>query len=146
MLREQTILEVMADPEVKQRCDKVVEENRLYVDILKQHTVIHHGTISIADFRSMETVPSGNRFLTYSLFPQSHASIKIRYADPEKKRVLMSIGHSIFNTTCRVNVGKLLSTYGGGGHAGAGGCSLDARNADRVLDEVLAILGANREN
>ena len=146
MLREQTILEVMADPEVKQRCNKVVEENRLYVDILKQHTVIHHGTISIADFRSMETVPSGNRFLTYSLFPQSHASIKIRYADPEKKRVLMSIGHSIFNTTCRVNVGKLLSTYGGGGHAGAGGCSLDARNADRVLDEVLAILGANREN
>ena len=146
MLREQTILEVMADPEVKQRCNKVVEENRLYVDVLKQHTVIHHGAISIADFRSMETVPSGNRFLTYSLFPQSHASIKIRYADPEKKRVLMSIGHSIFNPTCRVNVGKLLSNYGGGGHAGAGGCSLDARDADRVLAEVLVILGANRES
>ena len=145
MLREQTILEVTADPEVKQRCDEVVEENRLYVDILKQHTVIHQKTISIADFRSMETVPSGNRFLTYSLFPQTHASIKIRYATPEKKVVLMSIGHSIFNPTCRVNVGKLLSTYGGGGHAGAGGCSLDAKDADRVLDEVLAILGANRE-
>ncbi|MBI9089091.1 MAG: exopolyphosphatase [Desulfobacterium sp.] len=145
MLREQTILEVMADPEVKQRCNEVVEENRLYVDILKQHTVIHHGTISIADFRSMETVPSGNRFLTYCLFPQSHASIKIRYADSGKKSVLMSIGHSIFNPTCRVNVGKLLSNYGGGGHAGAGGCSLDARDADRVLEEVLAILGANQE-
>ncbi|MCP4119764.1 MAG: exopolyphosphatase [Desulfobacteraceae bacterium] len=145
MLRDQTIHEVMADPEVKQRCDEVVEENRLYVDILKQHTVIHQDAVSIADFRSMETVPSGNRFLTYSLFPQTRASVKIRYANPDKKVVLMSIGHSIFNPTCRVNVGKLLSTYGGGGHPGAGGCSLDARDADRVLDEVLAILGANRE-
>ena len=146
LLRNHTISDIMADNEVKKRCDAVVEENRLYVDILKQHTVFHGKTISVADFRSMETVPSGNRFLTYSLFPDTHVSLKIRYADDDKNTVLLSIGRSIFNRKCRVNVGKLLSNYGGGGHAGAGGCSLDAKDADRVINEILPILEANLEN
>ncbi len=146
LLRTHPIAAVMADKEVKQRCDAVVEENLRYVDILKQYTVVHGSTISVADFRSMETVPSGNRFLTYSLFPETHASVKIRYADHDKNIVLLSIGHSIFNPRCRVNVGKLLSNYGGGGHAGAGGCSLAAGDADRVLNEILPILEANQEN
>lgn len=146
LLRNQTITEIMADEEVKARCDAVVKENQAYVDILKKYTVIHGQTVSVADFRSMEKVPSGNRFLTYSLFPETHVSIKIRYADHDSDLVLLSIGRSIFNPKCRVNVGKLLANYGGGGHAGAGGCSLAAKDADRVLAEILPILEANQEN
>lgn len=146
LLRNQTITEVMTDREVAARCDAVVQENRLYVDILKQYTVVHGQTVSVADFRSMEKVPSGNRFLTYSLFPETHVSVKIRYAHNDRDVVLLSIGHSIFNPQCRVNVGKLLANYGGGGHAGAGGCSLAARDADRVMGEILSILKANQEN
>jgi len=146
LLREKSIEEIMEDPEVKKRCNGVVEENRLYVDILKKHTIIHGNTISVTDFRSMETVPSGNRFLTYSLFPKTHASVKIRYANGDKDIVLLSIGRSIFNPGCRVNVGKLLSNYGGGGHAGAGGCTITALDAERIIHEILLVLGANREN
>ncbi|MDY0374362.1 MAG: exopolyphosphatase [Desulfobacterium sp.] len=146
LLRNQTITEVMADKEVTARCDAVVKENRLYVDILKQYTVIHGRTVSVADFRSMEKVPSGNRFLTYSLFPETNVSVKIRYADHDRDLVLLSIGRSIFNPRCRVNVGKLLANYGGGGHAGAGGCSLAAKDVDWVIDEILPILEANQEN
>ncbi len=146
LLRTRTIQSVMADKTVKERCDAVVEENRRYGEILKQYTVVHGNAISVADFRSMETVPSGNRFLTYTLFPETHASVKIRYADHDKNIVLVSIGHSIFNPRCRVNVGKLLSKYGGGGHAGAGGCSLAAGDADRVIHEILPILEANQAN
>jgi nanoRNase/pAp phosphatase (c-di-AMP/oligoRNAs hydrolase) len=101
--------------------------------------------ISVTDFRSLENVPSGNRFLTYSLFSDSIASVKIRYAGQDKKQILLSVGHSIFNPQCRVNVGAMLARYGGGGHFGAGGCTLDARNAQEKIDEILELLKANQD-
>jgi nanoRNase/pAp phosphatase (c-di-AMP/oligoRNAs hydrolase) len=99
----------------------------------------------VTDFRSLENVPSGNRFLTYSLFADSIASVKIRYAGQDKKQILLSVGHSIFNPQCRVNVGAMLARYGGGGHFGAGGCTLDARNAQEKIDEILELLKANHD-
>ncbi|MFH1156126.1 MAG: exopolyphosphatase [Pseudomonadota bacterium] len=143
LLKEKTIDAVHKDPEVMERCRVVRQENTDYVDILRNTTRIH-GNISVADFRSMGDTPSGNRFLTYSLFPESTASVKIRFADTNRDTVIVSIGHSIFNRGCNVNVGKLLSRYGGGGHAGAGGCSLDARTADETIQEILEILKKNR--
>ena len=70
--------------------------------------------------------------------------MKIRYADPERRTVILSIGHSIFNRGCKVNIGKLLSRYGGGGHAGAGGCSLETHRADETIGEILEIMKQNR--
>jgi len=53
------------------------------------------------------------------------------------------VGHSIFTPRCKVNVGKMLARYGGGGHAGAGGCTLETDGAQEKIDEILAILAAN---
>ncbi|MEA1967435.1 MAG: exopolyphosphatase [Thermodesulfobacteriota bacterium] len=143
LLREKNISEILDDSEVKKRCKMVVEENKAFEKILKTHTKIH-GSISVADFRNMEKAPSGNRFLTYSLFPESMASVKIRYDHKDKNIVLLSIGRSIFNDRFRVNIGKLLSRYGGGGHAGAGGCSMDSSAADENLKEILEIMHKNQ--
>ncbi len=144
LLREKDIASVLNDAEVEQRCRMVVEENRAFVDILKQYTKIR-GNISICDFRSIEKAPSGNRFLTYCLFPETMVSVRIRYDDKNRNSVILSIGHSIFNQSCRVNIGKLLSNYGGGGHAGAGGCTLKAEDADETIEEIIKILEENRE-
>jgi len=141
LLRTKNINEIHDDPEVQKRCEKVIAENAAYKDILLAHTKID-GNISIADFRSMDKAPSGNRFLTYSLFPQAIASLKIRYAD-NKNQVLLSVGHSIFNKKSNVSIGKLLSKYGGGGHAGAGGVTLDTKEADEKIDEIIKILKQN---
>jgi hypothetical protein len=135
---------VMDHPEVKQRCETVVKENSVWGDHLMQHTR-EVNQISITDFRSLEQVPGGNRFLTYSLFPDSIASVKIRFTDPQKEKVQISIGKSIFNRHCHINIGKLLACYGGGGHDGAGGCTLDSDTADTVIDEILGILYANKK-
>ncbi|WP_022665594.1 hypothetical protein [Desulfospira joergensenii] len=132
------------DPEVRRRCEGVIRENAEFTGHLKTHTRIH-GQISVTDFRPLEVVPSGNRFLTYSLFPDTIASLKIRYKDKNKSQVLISIGRSIFNRNCRVNVGRLLARYGGGGHAGAGGCTLDAKGAQEKIDEILQVLMENQE-
>ncbi|MCG8533203.1 MAG: hypothetical protein MI749_21460, partial [Desulfovibrionales bacterium] len=140
LLRTRDMDQVMADPEVATRVAAVIKENREFATHLKNHTRIHQG-ISVTDFRSLDPVPSGNRFLTYCLFPETMASIRIRFHGP--KFVLISVGHSIFNPTCKLNVGHLLSRYGGGGHFGAGGCTLNANTAQEKIDEILDLLAAN---
>lgn len=143
MLGDADINTILKDPEVDRRCREVIEENKLFKNYLETYTTMVH-RISVTDFRSLEKVPSGNRFLTYCLFANAIASVKIRYAGPDKKQVLLSVGHSIFNPECRVNVGAMLARYGGGGHFGAGGCTLDACDAQEKIDEILDILKANK--
>lgn len=143
MLRKHSIEEIIDNPEVKERCEKVILENQRFEGILKQYTVVD-GNISISDFRSLDRSPSGNRFLTYSLFPQTIASIKIRYDNDDKDTVIISIGRSIFNKGSLVNIGELLARYGGGGHAGAGGCSMDKRDADNNIKEIINIMKSNK--
>ncbi|MBF0379228.1 MAG: exopolyphosphatase [Desulfamplus sp.] len=143
LLRQKSIDEIIVDSDVKQRCDKVISENMVYSNILKQYTKIHQN-ISITDFRTLNPAPSGNRFLIYSLFPDSIATIKMRYDDHDKGIVLVSIGKSIFRDEFNINIGKLLAKYGGGGHAGAGGCSMKASEVDKNIDEIVQIMVSNR--
>jgi len=144
MLRILPIEKVLEDFDVRERCDAVIRENAEFAHFLTRHTTIQE-KISITDFRSLDTVPSGNRFLTYSLFPDTIASAKIRYLGPDKGQVLISIGRSIFNQNCQVNIGNLLAKFGGGGHAGAGGCSLDAATAQEKIDTILDVMKKNQK-
>lgn len=143
LLAALSIYDILKDPDVRARCDRVIRDNAAYEAHLKAHTRVRHG-ISITDFRPLDPVPDGNRFLTYCLFPESMASVKIRYDGPDKRHVQISIGRSIFNPRLRVNIGKLLARFGGGGHAGAGGCTLDAATADRDIEQILAVLFENK--
>ena len=143
LLTESSILQILEIQDVKKRCNSVIEENAAYENHLTAHTKIRHN-ISITDFRTLEQAPEGNRFLTYSLFPESIASVKIRFDNAEQKHVQISIGRSIFNRNCRVNIGKLLARFGGGGHAGAGGCTLSFETADRKIEQILDVLFQNK--
>ncbi len=143
LLRHQPMDQVMADVQVRERVARAVAQNQDFAGHLRAHTQIH-GTVSLTDFRALDPVPSGNRFLTYSLFPETQSSIKIRHHDKGRDKVLVSVGHSIFNTGCKVNVGHLLSRYGGGGHFGAGGCTLFSDKAQEQVAEILEIMKANQ--
>ncbi|MBC2735680.1 MAG: exopolyphosphatase [Desulfobacteraceae bacterium] len=142
MLGAGTIDAVMADPDVHQRCRLVVEENRAYRDLLRQHTTVK-GVVAVTDFRALEETPKGNRFLVYSMFPETVVQMKIRLADRDRGKVIVSLGHSIFNRNCRVNVGALLSRYQGGGHPGAGSCSFHVRHSDDTIQTILDVLMRN---
>lgn len=144
LLRHGSIKKVHEDNEVQKRIREVIRENDAYKSHLKAHTRVQN-KISITDFRSLDPVPDGNRFLTYCLFPESTASVKIRYASIEKEHIQISIGKSIFTPGFNVNIGNLLSRYGGGGHAGAGGCTLKAAGADSAIEEILDTLFRNRD-
>lgn len=133
---------VMNDEEVKKRCANVIEQNKRYKKILKKNTQIK-GCVSITDLRSFDKAPVGNRFLVYSLFPETVVNVKIRYQNEDRKKIVVGVGHSIFNRNCNVNVGVMLSKFKGGGHSGAGSCTFHANLAEVYIPEIIDILLRN---
>ena len=74
-----------------------------------------------------------------TLYPQANVSLRIHWG-PGRERVAVAVGHSIFNRTCRTKVGELMSTYGGGGHRGAGTCVLALDTAAAQIAEIVSEL------
>jgi hypothetical protein len=144
LLRRIPIQDIIADSEVETRCKETVAQNIVYENLLSKHTHCSRH-VAVTDFRPLWPPPEGNRFLVYSLYPETSVSVKIRYADPDLKNINISVGRSIFNKTCRVNVGMMLSQFGGGGHSGAGACNFPAIYSDEYISNILNILDDNQE-
>ncbi len=142
LLGRHAIDTVMADPEVRSRCRQVKLENQAFKDTLLAHTTVK-GPVALTDLRAFNPAPSGNRFIVYSLFPETVVSVKVRYDNADRQKVIISAGHSIFNRNCRVNVGQMFSRFEGGGHAGAGACSFHVRRLESYLSEIMRLLIQN---
>ena len=144
LLRVLPIHHVMEDKTVITRCEAVVRENIAYRTYLKDHTQ-RHGHVAVTDFRTLMPPPAGNRFLVYSLFPECSVQVKIRLDSNQPDMVMVSVGHSIFNRTCKVNVGQLLAEFEGGGHRAAGACRFHASKAEHYIPRILNTLLQNKE-
>ncbi len=136
------IRKTLADPDVAARCNAVAERNKIYKERLKAHTKMI-GHVAVTDFRSFDETPTGNRFLVYSMFPDSVVNVRIRYDDENRDKIAISVGHSIFNRGCNVNAGRMLSKFEGGGHAGAGSCRVPAEKGEEYLQKIIGILLEN---
>jgi hypothetical protein len=145
LLRETPVEKILDAPGVRNRCRSVVDQNRRYRLLLKDYTEVR-GQVSITDFRSFEKAPGGNRFLVFSLFPETVVNAKIHYLESDREKVVIHLGHSIFNRNCRVNVGLLLSNFGGGGHRGAGAATFDRGKAGEYIPKIIAALERNEPN
>jgi oligoribonuclease NrnB/cAMP/cGMP phosphodiesterase (DHH superfamily) len=145
LFRKHNIRQILKDPEVKQHCQTVTKQNDRYVEFLKTHTVFNQH-VAITDFRPFDRPPSGNRFLVYSLFPESFVHVRIRYEDRNKQMVVVNIGHSIFNPNCKVNVGLMLVRFGGGGHPGAGSARFHVSQSDDYISQIIDCLIKNENN
>jgi len=145
LLRNDDIQAVLDDPEVKDRCRRVIEENEKYSVYLKKYTRLDKH-VSITDFRNLENIPAGNRFLVYSLFPDAVVNMRIRYEKTNREMTAVNIGHSIFNRRCNVNAGQLLADFGGGGHRGAASTRFESSKADDYLPRIIDVLQKNENN
>ena len=139
------IQRVLEEPEVKQRCEAVIEQNKLYTVILKENTRLEKN-VSITDFRHLPHTPQGNRFLVYSVFPDSYVNIRIRKEEKDREMIAVNVGHSIFNRGCKVNVGLLLAEFGGGGHRGAASTRFHVSKAEAYLPQIIETLQNNKCN
>ena len=123
LLKLETPIEhILADPEVAQRTARLERDNQRFEQALRRHSQVDANVV-ITDFRDLENPPVGNRFLVYALFPEVNVSVRLHWG-PNRTFPMLLLGHSIFNRTCKTNVGELAARYGGGGHRGAGSIPL----------------------
>ncbi len=140
-LKTMPIREVLQQPEVRERVERIRGEVTDYKRLLSRNSFQLHNVV-VTDLREVERLPAGNRFLVYSLFPDANVSLRVHWG-PRHDTVIAAVGHSIFNRTCNTSVGELMSRYGGGGHRGAGTCVLPLDKAADAIDEILFELQAN---
>lgn len=139
-VKEVSLDKILQHPEVKKRADRVLQETEEHTKLLKEKSKLD-GSVIITDMRGVKDAPAGNRFLVYALHPAGNVEIRI-FAGKGGATVNCAIGHSIFNRTCKVSVGDLCASYGGGGHKGAGTCQLDPAKAEAQIKDIVAKLKA----
>jgi hypothetical protein len=132
---------VLALPEVRERVAVMGEQDQAFRETARACSRVE-GSVVVTDFRTLAALPVGNRFLVFTLFPEAGVAVRVQRA-PDAGQVAVSAGRSIFNRTCRVNLGVLLSLHGGGGHPGAAACIVPASQADGRLAEIVAVLQRN---
>jgi hypothetical protein len=137
-LKTQPVEEVLKLPEVQERAARMREQNQSFREITQAHSRVEDNVV-FTDFRSVDPVPVGNRFLIYTLFPEVNVSL-FAYWAPRPENVALSAGWSIFKRNCKTNLGVLMSLYGGGGQKGAGSCMLAPDRADVQIQEIIATL------
>ena len=130
--------QILANPDVKARVDRYLAQEQDYRAMIQANGRLD-GNILAIDLRNVGEILSGNRFAEYALFPRANVSIRALWGR-EKQNVVFSVGHSIVNRTCKVDVGSLMLQYGGGGHAQVGTCQVDASQAAQVFTKLVAAL------
>ena len=136
LLKRTPVEEVLQHPAVDARCRRLETDDVELHKALQIHSQVD-GNVVFSDFRGVDPVPAGNRFLVFALFP------KINVAVRAQKRLdgptMLTIGHSVINRTCKTNVGELAARYGGGGHQGAASIPL-MEDTDQQIEMILAEL------
>lgn len=136
--RTMTIDEIMELPDIKERIELYFEQQEKFIEMVKAHTTTYEKII-VSDLRGLETIYTGNRFMIYSLYPEQNISVWI-VSGFKGQGCSAAVGYSVLNRTCKVNVGKLMLKYGGGGHPMVGTCQFNNEQMDEKLASLIAEL------
>ncbi len=132
--------EILNLPDVKERVDLYHQQTEAFVAQL-QRCSSDRGSVVVIDLRDEEVIHAGNRFMVYALFPACTVSVHVLWGK-QRQNTVLAAGKSILNRTSSADIGALMLSYGGGGHANAGTCQVAHDDADRVLDELVGHLNA----
>ena len=134
-LREMPVDEILALPDAVERIS-LYKQNHKDAELFLKVSSRMEGNAVFTDARGAEKIPPSNRFLIYSLFPESNISVRL-IDGKDRAFVSFSVGYSVLNRTATVDVGSLMLKYGGGGHKAVGTCQVPYDQADKVLAEIL---------
>ncbi|MBP7867309.1 MAG: exopolyphosphatase [Acidobacteria bacterium] len=130
--------QVLKVPDVQERVTRYFEQEKAYEEMIRSCAAAL-GNVLLIDLHDVKEIVSGNRFKEYVLFPGQNVSLRVLWGRG-RLRMVFSCGHSIFNRTCRTDVGSLLLKYGGGGHKMVGTCQVPAERWETVRDELIGAL------
>jgi hypothetical protein len=137
LLRDATLDQILSDPDVRARCQRIQKEQEKLRQLLLERTS-YKGNVIYCDLRGVKEIPDGNRFLVFTLFPKGNIQVKVAYDSQRADTTSISVGYNIFNPTSNVNVGELLKNYGGGGHKVVGSSRVPNDQAEQAIKEILA--------
>ena len=132
--------EILNLPDVRERVDLYHRQNQAFVAQLRRCSSVH-GSVVVVDLRDEEVIHAGNRFMVYALFPACTVSAHVLWGK-QRQNTVIAVGKSILNRTSAADIGALMLSYGGGGHANAGTCQVGHDEAARVVDELVGHLNA----
>ena len=132
--------EILNLPDVRERVDLYHRQTEAFVAQLRRCSSVH-GSVVVVDLRDEEVIHAGNRFMVYALFPACTVSAHVLWGK-QRQNTVIAVGKSILNRTSAADIGALMLSYGGGGHANAGTCQVGHDEAARVVDELVGHLNA----
>ena len=136
-LNEHSVKEILAMSDSQERIKEYNDMQQTAADFYSENSRLE-GNVIITDVRGKK-IPAANRFLIYTLPGLEKGNISVRIADGKRGEfATISVAHSIFNRTSKVDAGELCKKYGGGGHVGAASCQPSLDISDQVLEEIIA--------
>jgi hypothetical protein len=137
-LTTKNVMEILMIPEVRERCKRLLMDQQKFIEAMKATSRLD-GNVIITDLRSAGPVPSGNRFLIFTLFPLGNVQARI-FNGRAGEFIVVALGKSIFNRTCEIDLGALCGEFGGGGHSGAATCQLPLDQAEEAVQKIITRL------
>ena len=130
-----SIWEILDLPDIEERLDlyfSCTEDHK--AQILRCSSVLSN--LIVTDTRAEKVVYPGNKFVTYALFPECDVSLNVA-SSSDGRRTVFAAGKSVLDRHCSLDVGGVMKKYGGGGHAGAGGCQVASAKADECKADLI---------
>jgi nanoRNase/pAp phosphatase (c-di-AMP/oligoRNAs hydrolase) len=138
--QEHTIEQILDLPDIKERTELYFAHQEKAKEQIKRCASVHKSLVAL-DLRKEETIYATNRFTIYALYPECNISMHIMWG-VKKQNTVFAVGKSIFTRTSKVNVGKLMLEYGGGGHESAGTCQIANERAEMTRQEIIKRINA----
>ena len=133
-----TAEQVLAEPDVIERTERYFAQQKDFEDMIRRCARIE-GKVIVLDLRNEPEIFAGNRFTMYAMYPECNVSIQVIWG-LKQQNVVFTVGHSILNRTCTVDVGSLMLAHGGGGHLRVGTCQIPTEKADEALPVIIEAL------
>jgi nanoRNase/pAp phosphatase (c-di-AMP/oligoRNAs hydrolase) len=137
-LQNMSIDEIMKLEDIQERVSLYKSHEREFFNMIVNNSRVVED-ILITDLRGIEETFVGNRHVPYALYPETNISIRI-IDGKNKENTVFSVGYSIINKTAKVDVGKLMAKFNGGGHKKVGTCQVANEDAEKYIDEMISIM------
>jgi nanoRNase/pAp phosphatase (c-di-AMP/oligoRNAs hydrolase) len=142
LCRSQSAEEVLADPDVQERIERYIEQEKSYEKMILENSRVEDNVLVI-DLHEVGEILSGNRFKEYVLFPEVNVSVRVIWG-VQKQNMVFTVGKSILNRNCKVDIGGLMHRFGGGGHRMVGTCQVPVDGWEKMLQAIVEALKGRR--
>ncbi len=133
-----TAEQVLAEPDVIERTERYFAQQKDFEAMIRRCAKVE-GKVIVLDLRNEQEIFAGNRFTMYAMYPDCNVSIQVIWG-LKQQNVVFTVGHSILNRSCTVDIGSLMLAHGGGGHLRVGTCQVPTETADEALPVIVEAL------